>query len=232
MDKERKIHTDGIKVSGKAEAWLENFWYHYKWHTVISLFFVIVVLVCTLSTCQRESYDSSVIYAGPAYLDPDKRAGVEAVFEAVMPSEADGNGEKNVYLASFLIYSKDQIAEIEAETDEEGRHLDVDNAVITKNNESFYDYLMTGESSICLLDPTIFASLLENERLFEIGDGVYGVTLGELDIYSAYSSLRELPEDTVLCFLRQNLIGGNSDDDVYAHDKSLFDAMIGFSAEE
>ena len=232
MDRETKIRTEGIKSDGKVEKWLDNFWYHYKWHTIITLFFVIVLLVCTLSTCERENYDSTVLYAGPAYLDFDKRSGVEAVLEAVMPNDKSGDGEKNVYLTTFLIYSKEQIEEIEAETDEEGRHLDVDNSTITKNSENYYDYLMTGETSVCLLDPSLFAALQTNDRLAEIEDGVYGVALGDLAIYKTYGALRELPEDTVVCFLRQNLIGGNSDDEVYENDRKLLRAILDFSAEQ
>lgn len=232
MDRETKIHTEGIKADTKIQKWFDNYWYHYKWHTIITLFFVIVIFVCALSTCQKESYDSTVLYAGPAYLNGEKKAGVEAVLEAVMPSDISGDGEKNAYLTAFLIYSKEQIEKIEAETDEEGRHLDVDNATITKNNENFYDYLMTGESSVCFLDPSLYEALLKSDRLSEISEDTYGVTLGDLEIYGAYSVLRELPEDTVVCFLRQNLIGGNSDDEVYENDKRLFDAIINFSSEQ
>ncbi len=214
--------------------WLDNFWYHYKWHTIIALFFLIVILVCTLSTCQRENYDSTALYAGPAYLDSEQREGVCAVLEAVMPTDKSADGEKNVFLSTFLIYSKEQIEAIEAETDEEGRHIDVDNSTITKNSENFYDYLMTGESSICLLDPSLYEALLGNGRLAELGEGtgVYGVALGELEIYEAYSALRVLPDDTVVCFLRQNLIGGNSDDEVYENDRRLLDAILDFSTEQ
>lgn len=232
MNRETKIHTEGIKSDTKVQKWLDNFWYHYKWHTVITLFFVIVILVCTLSTCGRETYDSTVLYAGPAYLDSEKKSGVEAVLEAVMPDDKSGDGEKNVFLNTFLIYSKEQIEEIEAETDEEGRHLDVDNSTITKNSENFYDYLMTGETSLCLLDPSLFEALLSNERLAEIEEGVWGVRLGDLSIYENYAVLRELPEDTVVCFLRQNLIGGNSDDEVYENDRRLLDAILEFGREQ
>ena len=232
MDRETRIHTEGIKTDTKLEKWFDNFWYHYKWHTIITLFFVVVVLVCTLSTCQREIYDSTVLYAGPAYLDSEKRAGIEAVFEAVMPEDKSGDDEKKVYLTPFLIYSKEQIEAIEAETDDEGRHIDVDNSVITKNSESFYDYLMTGETSICLLDPSLYEALLSGDRLCEIKEGEYGVSLGDLPIYETYSALRELPEDTVVCFLRQNLIGGNSDDEIYENDKRLFEAIFNFYVEQ
>lgn len=232
MDRETKIHTEGIKSDTKLEKWFDNFWYHYKWHTIITLFFVVVILACTLSTCQRENYDSTVLYAGPAYLDSDKKAGIEAVFEAAMPEDKIGDGEKNVYLAPFLIYSKEQIEAIEAETDEEGKHFDVDNSIITKNSDNFYDYLMTGETSICLLDPSLYEALLGANRLAEIKEGKYGVPLCELEIYKAYSALRELPEDTVVCFLRQSFIGGNSDNEVYENDRQLFDTILNFSSEQ
>ena len=48
---------------------LDNFFYHYKWHTVAALFLAIVIIVCSLQTCSKESYDVEIMYAGPKNLN-------------------------------------------------------------------------------------------------------------------------------------------------------------------
>ena len=48
---------------------VENYWYHYKWHTLIALFIVITLSVCILQLCQKNSYDVYVLYAGGGELE-------------------------------------------------------------------------------------------------------------------------------------------------------------------
>ena len=51
---------------GKIYKWFDNFWYHHKWKTIICLFLVVTILVCTLQMCRREEKgDISVMLAGP-----------------------------------------------------------------------------------------------------------------------------------------------------------------------
>ena len=64
MNNEEKIKGAQIKTDSKFIAWLDNYWYHNKWVTVIVAFFVIVFAVCVLQTCTREKTDITVLYAG------------------------------------------------------------------------------------------------------------------------------------------------------------------------
>ena len=43
---------------------LENFWYYYKWHTIVAIFVIVAVLVSSLQMCSRKTTDIHVIYAG------------------------------------------------------------------------------------------------------------------------------------------------------------------------
>ena len=60
-----KLNTgDPVIVKSGFFAWLDNFWYHYKWHSLIALFLVFAITVCTLQMCDKESYDIHILYAG------------------------------------------------------------------------------------------------------------------------------------------------------------------------
>ena len=37
---------------------LQNFIYHYKWHTVVALFLVVTIIICSLQFCTKEEYDA------------------------------------------------------------------------------------------------------------------------------------------------------------------------------
>ena len=51
--------------------WLENYWYHYKWHTLIVAFFVIMLTVMGVQMCSREDNDIYIIYAGPELISDE-----------------------------------------------------------------------------------------------------------------------------------------------------------------
>ena len=65
MEEQNKLENEEVKMKkGKFSLWIENFFYHYKWHTIGVAFVLIVVLICTLQMCDKTSYDMLIVYAG------------------------------------------------------------------------------------------------------------------------------------------------------------------------
>ena len=87
----------------------------------------------------------------------------------------------------------------------------------------------------------LYASLKENERLCTLKDALgylpehamdeYGIALKDIGLYAEYGSVRVLPEDTVLCILRQPLIGECRKDDVYDKQLQMMQALVSFGKE-
>ncbi len=42
---EEKLEPGTLTTNSRVLKWLDNFWYHYKWHTIITLFVAVVVIV-------------------------------------------------------------------------------------------------------------------------------------------------------------------------------------------
>lgn len=237
-EKEKKIYTEGIKPQSKFAKWFDNYWYHYKWITIGVIFFIVIVTVCTLQMCERENEDTVVLYAGPYQLSTQQIEGIRGVFNTLLPEDFDGDGKKYTGIVNYLIYSEEQIKEIEAQTDELGVRLDVNNQYITQNYKSYYDYVLVGESPVCLIDQHLYYELAKEGRLlplsialgedsgYEIDD--YGIVLGKTDVYADYSALRVLPEDTVLCILRKTVTKSETE---YEADKALFCALAGYKSD-
>ena len=38
---------------GRVYKWFDNFWYHHKWKTIISLSLAVIILVCTLQMSHK-----------------------------------------------------------------------------------------------------------------------------------------------------------------------------------
>ena len=48
----------------KFLKWLDNYWYHYKWPTIIVAFFLIIGTISIVQLANKETYDAYVMYVG------------------------------------------------------------------------------------------------------------------------------------------------------------------------
>lgn len=234
-----KEYTEGIEVQSKTLKKLDNFWYHYKWHTIFTLFFVIVFVVCTVQMCTQKTDDMLVLYSGSESLDGTERENIESVFKYLAEEEGYSVG-----LTAYNVLSEDEIKELEAETDDDGKPVFVDRSFFVTEYDMYSKYLMTGESSVMLLSPWLYDSLVASDRLREISSitdnvdedalvGEYGIELGKTDIYAKYEALQVLPEDTVICFVQANYgMGKNSRAKHYAKEEALFRAIVEYESME
>lgn len=238
MSENEKIEGAEIKVQGRFVSWLDNYWYHYKWVTIVVAFFIIVFSVCTLQMCSKEKNDLIVVYAGGAFVSSEQTENIKSVINAVMPEDFDGDGAKSANFVKYEIYSADQIKEIEAATDTNGEHGYVDRSYNSSNYDNFCNYMQTGDASVYLLEPWLFEELKATNRLMQLsevlgytpdGADAYGVRLGDLEIYNSYAVLKALPEDTVVCLLRPLVVGNSSDGEYYARERDMFRALIEYA---
>ncbi len=242
MNGDEKIRGAEIRPQSKFLLRVENFWYHYKWATIITAFFAIVILICTLQMCGNEKEDVNILYAGPIQLSTDEIEAVSDVMASVMPEDFDGNGKKEAVLVDYHIYSKEQIESIEAHTDSAGVAGYVDRSYNSTNYDNFYNYIQTGDVSVCLLDPSLYEDIKNKDRLMKLSDilgylpegalGEYGIALGNMELYEAYGAMRKLPEDTVVCILRPLVVGKSSKEKLYAREKEMFAAIAEYSSDE
>lgn len=237
-----KIHTQGIKPQGNFQRKLENYWYHYKWQTIAVLFFVIVFTICTLQMCSKDTEDATVLYAGPVQMSTSEIESFKNIIAQIMPEDFDGNGKKTVGVVDYQVYSEAQIKEIEEQTDEYGVTGSVNRNYNSTNYENYSNYILTGETTVCFLDPFLYEKLKSADRLAKISDTIgytpssssdgYGVALKDTGMYRKYSVLSVLPENTVICILRSNFVGKNSKEEAYARDVKLFASIIEFESAE
>lgn len=217
-----KYKDTGISTEGEALKKLDNFWYHYKWHTIVIAFFLIVFIVCGVQMCSAESVDTVICYAGPQYLGGEDAQNIKAIIGTRLPEDYDGDGTKRAELVTYIVMSKEQILDVESETDADGNKVNrINREAIQKNMETFSNHVMTGDFSICFLDPYVYDTLVTAGRLAKLSDvlgytpeGAYGecgVKLSELDIYTEYKSISALPGDTVVCILNKQLTKSEED---------------------
>lgn len=240
--KDQKEYTEGIAIKeNKFLMWLDNYWYHYKWVTIVVAFFLIVAIVCIAQSCSKVPSDVKITYAGPVSLTGEQKLSIQSAVAKELPHDFSDKEKVQVDLLNYYILSKEQIEEAQEETDADGYKVYVDTYFITSEQETFESQLMTGSSSVLLLDPSIFDSLGGNaasERLKPLADifgetpeksvNGFGIRLGDTELYKNNPEMQVLPADTVLC-LHEKLISQKQK--YYDKDVEAFKALATVAAE-
>ena len=206
---------------------LDNYWYHYKWHTIIALFLVVVILVCSLQMCSKDEYDIEVLYAGPAHLN-DKQTilDIESAFSSLL-SDSTGDGRVAVNLVSYWVDEN-----VKPSEEIEGPLSDVSYSQnYSLNNQSLYmDEIYAGNVSVFLVSPHLFYLVDKDDstvfvrvtdvfpEMKEYEDEIcvhnengkinrFGVVLSKT-AFGQEPGLSSLPKDTILCLVKKSEIKG------------------------
>ena len=140
---------------GKVYKWLDNFWYHHKWKTIISLSLAVIVLVCTLQMCTREEKgDLSIILAGPYAFATENNAQreLEKCLSLYLPKDENGDGKRETDLVIYSLYSEQQILDLQNHVDENGDPAPIQINKLNNSQEykNYNTYKMMGESPVML----------------------------------------------------------------------------------
>ena len=167
MDERSEINATEVK--SPFSAWLENYWYHYKWHTIAVVFVIIVAVVCTMQMCNRTEIDINIMYAGNDDISQLREDGADlSEYEQLMKAcmrfvpDRDGDGTRNVGLLNLFIPSDERIAEI---LEEMGDKYEINEALVRDNLATFNTNVVYGEYYICIIgDHLLESKVTENEE--------------------------------------------------------------------
>jgi len=194
---------------------LENYWYHYKTHTLLGLLALTVCLVALVQCASAEEYDTYITYAGPCRLyDSDLEEG--AMYAAsVIGRDLTGDGKVKVSFNRIFYMTEEQIRAEFA--------IDPTFTVPSQegNFEKFCREFEAGDTVIWFVDPALYAeyartddwvSMLEvldtdtwRDLTATLPDGSfdqYSVRLLETEFGKTFFSY--LPDDTLLCMRRSS----------------------------
>ena len=193
--------------------WLDNFWYHYKWHSIVALFLVFTITICSVQMCTKDNPDVYVMYAGNTVISKTNGEGGISPFQTATSSlkkhAEDYNGDGEVYLAfnSLYILNEDEIKAIEEKGD-----YDLDRTYIQSNYSELTQMLSYGDYFIFILstdlyldfknssDLPLFSPLgqyASSDSLSYAGDDAVYLNSTKLAAAPIFS---DLPADTVVCF--------------------------------
>lgn len=226
----------------KILKWLDNYWYHYKWQTIIGVSFAVIIVVLVMQFASKTDYDISVIYAGPEAPTANQTREMENALASLVSEDMNGDGKKNATILNFFLLTEKQKEQKVKEADERGEMVGFNAAEIQDTRNSFTTHVFTGESMICLLDPEWYDLIREQDgflELSEIFDSVpeyavdgFAVRLCDTPFAKFYNIFSILPDDTLLCFRRPStasLLGDrDKENEKYAKNKEIFKSIVEF----
>jgi hypothetical protein len=238
---ESKYEDRTVRIeSGFAEK-LSDFWFHHRGKVIIGVIILLIAILTVSQMIGKRNNDVMVLYSGSAYLSGEQQNDIQNLLTSLCQS-ALGNKKFLAGLTQYQVYSKEQIESLRAETFADGSHQFVNSEYNTENYENLYNYIMTGDTAILMLEPWLFHELRKNERLVpmsELFSSVppsveaygYGITLGDTAVYDAYGILQLLPENTVLCFLKPYVFGNTGKESKYTQMKEVFRGIVNYTSE-
>lgn len=208
---EEKIPDASIRPRGRTASALENFWYHYKWHTLIALFLVVAFTVCTVQMCQRKSYDIYILYAGDFDIRQKSEGGGIAPHTSAVSGlrrvceDFDGNGEISVLFENLFYLTPGQLHQTTP-----GAGYEINTGLIAQNEAILSQDMQYSDYYLCILSRAVY----EKYRVYADGffadltpytqgkdvrapaaDAVYLSSLS----FASLPVFCDLPQDTVVC---------------------------------
>lgn len=227
MQQQQTPETQTPEIQSPFLRWLDNFWYHYKWHTLIALFFVLLITVSSVQMCKKNSFDIYIMYAGQHDVKRTSNTGITE-YETLLQGlnkhahDFDADGKTSVSFLPLFLPSGEEIKEI---TKEDG--VEVNTAVIKDNSEIFNTNIVYSNYYLCILSKSLYETyrvISDVEIFVPLASYVEGTdaTLYAKDAILLSSTplgqsagFADFPEDTVICLrntteVSQNLTGAKS----------------------
>lgn len=232
----------------KIFKWLVNFWYHYKWVTLVTAFFTVTLSIIIIQMITKTNPDSNILYGGPAVLTANQTKEIENAFNALLPEDFNGDGEKITSLQAITLMTKEQIAKAEAEAAENSSVFVYNPQSLENNKTSFSTQLFSGEYVICLIDPEQyknaykaggFAPLSELFGENNIPEYAYddcALLLSETNFSKFFTAMSVFPDDTLICVRKMSSVsaikGKSKAEREYNNQLRLFYSIIAFTPPE
>ncbi len=224
--------------------WLDNFWYHYKWHTILISFAAVVLIVCITQFSTKEKVDAYVMYAGEKSFNVSDIYSMEDAFEQVS-SDFNEDGKRTVKITDITVMTDEQIKENQKKAEEAGNNdYYVDMQYMKDMQDKFKMQLTAGEAYLCLLSPEMYAldyefgMYMTLEELGISSEYAYddtAISFKKTDFAQFFNVFEMLPDDTLICFRRMNVASktkGKKEQKKYDDQIELFKSVLEFSIEE
>ena len=163
---------------------IENYWYHYKLHTIAAAFILFVIIWGTVTAIGRTGEDVSIGYIGEHLYTQDEAENVCAKMSASLGIDLDGNGKSEITLVQYQHYTDAQIERLAAEAEAKGQEFAYYPEVNRQNYVSFEKDLATSNTAVWMVSKEVYEKM-DKSVLLPISDVLgYVPDRGVVDEYA------------------------------------------------
>lgn len=241
-----KEEAQEIRIENSFTKWFDNFWFYNKWKVIIAAFIVVLVTVCTLQTCSNISDDITLMYAGSYYVDRPAAEQMQKAFNAVMPRDFNGDGQKLSDVAALNIFSEEQVNQRKEQAKNDPTVLEINGYANGQELSSFDNLITAGEYSVCILEDWLYERIAAGGAVRRLDDifgkdnvpgtavDAYAIRFWETDFAKRFADeFEHIPENTVICLRTPisigSLLNGKKSEKNYAFAEEMFRAIVEFT---
>ena len=210
-----------VEIPSTSKEKIQNFWYHYKWHSVVALVLVFAILICSLQLCTRSKYDAYILYAGSKNIGRTTTDGDIAEIAKVISTleklteDFDENGEKRVSFTNYYFLTPEEYKS----------NPDANDGLLATDQKTLSNVLDHSEYYLVFISVGVYEqykTVSDSERFIDLsGFATYNqdvefyapnaIKLSSLDAYKL-EGLSILPEDTLICIRHPDVMASKSKD--------------------
>ena len=223
---DERLEAGEIKVKMPFSKWFENYWYHYKWHTIAVVFTVIVLCVLITQCATKPRYDTHILYAGDKAVSTSKTNPERQQFLSsfgLVASDFDKNGEISVAFKHLYYPDAEEIERL-SKLEKEGKG-ELPESLIYEDKKMLDTMMISGEYYLLFLDRAVFDNYCKRGVISAVETHLSGAYDGEIvkgenggsgiylkdTAFYDYEGIKTLPEDTVICIRMADAFATDSD---------------------
>ncbi len=194
----------------------DNFWYHYKWHTIVAAALVFVITLLAIQMMTKTKFDAHILYAGNHEISRASVSGDIPDYKKLTTtlssysSDRDDDGNVNIDLRNLFVLNNEERAEILKNNPD----AEINESLVDEDTKTLYTILVGEEYYLCMFSERLFLDLeeryegklfspldvyTENEKDFSFaGDAKRGIYISSIDSFYSRAEISKLPEDTVI----------------------------------
>ena len=227
----------------KILKWLDNYWYHYKWQTIVGGLFLIFLIISVTQCAMKTDADITLLYGGPAALTANDTRDLTNVFNLIMPKDFNGDGKKSSELINIYLLTNEQLDQLQQEAKANNDILLYNSKELSNNRTQFSTQIFAGEAVIVLIDPQWYTDIRDSGGFVKLTDvlgyqpeyaqDAYSVQLHDTDFAKYFEIFSVLPEDTLIAVRGPSTSVGfkskTNEEKRYQNQLEMFRAIMNFS---
>jgi len=230
----------------KVWKWLDNFWYHHKWKTIIISFFLIVFIIGFVQCMQKTDADVSILYVGPEVVTGEAYDAMEKSLESRLDRDYNDDGKITVQFTDRVYLSEAQLKEKEEEAAKEGEALYYDKSAMKNSLDQARQWILSGAMLISVMDHEVYKTFeAQKDKLFvplsEYLDVVpdykyddYSLNFKDVPYIQFSGAFDAIAEDTVIVLVKPtwtSTLGKDEMAERYKSHEELMRKIVKFSVE-